>query len=160
VTRRFTPLFLLLVFGAPLGAQSVQPMGELHPGARVRLDAPGVVSDKFTGTILSSSADTFTVANPSTVAVTVPIAKVTSLQVSRGKSRSAGAVRGLMWGVPIGLVLGIPFSSGGQKQGCTTCDSPGVIIASTTLAGAVWGAGIGAIIGREKWVPLQLRPQH
>jgi hypothetical protein len=159
VTRRFTPLFLLLVLGAPLGAQSAQPMGELHPGARVRLDAPGVVSDKFTGTVLSSSADTFTVANPSTVAVTVPMAHITSLEVSRGKSRSAGAVRGLMWGLPIGLALGIPYSGGGQKQGCSTCDSPAAIVAYTGIAGAVWGAGIGALIGREKWVRLQLRSQ-
>ncbi|HKP15929.1 MAG TPA: hypothetical protein VJT85_07690, partial [Gemmatimonadaceae bacterium] len=76
---------------------------------------------------------------------------------SRGKSRSAGALRGIMWGAPIGLGFGILGL--GLAEDCVACtDEPSdaEVVGLFTLSGVIWGAGIGAIIGRERWERFQL----
>lgn len=151
---RLLPVALLLG-AAPLGAQSPVMSTELHPGARVRIDAPGIVADGYTGTVLTRTADTLTVGDPRSAPMTLPITRITSLEISRGKSRSAGALRGILIGAPIGLAIGLVSTADGTT--CTSCDeSAASVVALFTLSGAVWGAGIGAIVGRERWVKFQL----
>jgi hypothetical protein len=129
----------------------------VEPGARVRIEAPGIVAGKYVGTVLTRAGDTLTVGNPSGAPVTVPLQALRSVEISRGKSRSAGAVRGMMWGAPIGAALGI-FGIATAEE-CTACyESVGNAEALTafTAAGLLWGAGIGAIVGRERWERFEL----
>jgi len=138
-----------------LGAQA--PLGELQPGARVRVEAPGIVAGRYKGTVLTRTGDTLTLGGPSSAPVRLPLDRLTSVAISRGKSRSAGAVRGIAWGAPIGLLMGV--LAVGLAEDCTNCtDEPsdGEAVALGTLGGALWGAGIGAIIGRERWERFQL----
>jgi hypothetical protein len=148
---------LLPTLARPLTAQGAVALAEVQPGARVRIEAPGIVAGKYVGTVLTRAGDTLTVGNPSGAPVTVSLRALRSVEISRGKSRSAGAVRGMMWGAPIGAALGI-FGIATAEE-CTACyESLGNAEALTafTAAGLLWGAGIGAIVGRERWERFEL----
>jgi hypothetical protein len=146
-------LLVLSTFAAPAGAQ----MTELQPGARVRVQAPGIVAGRYVGTVLTRTADTVELGAPGAAPIKVPLARVTSVEVSRGSSRALGALRGVEWGAPIGLVFGVVAAAGtdGDPYCYDFCSTSGSykagIIAASTLAGALWGAGIGALVGRERW---------
>lgn len=149
-------LVSLITFARPARAQ----LSEAQPGARVRLEAPGVLAGTFDGTVLSRTADTLSVGGPHTLPINIPIDRLTSLEVSRGSSRMLGAQHGAYWGAAIGLLLGIAALPG---DNCAYCDSSSgeqtSMVLSVTLAGAFYGAGIGAMIGREKWERYELGPR-
>jgi hypothetical protein len=146
---------------APAQAQ----LTEIQPGARVRIAAPGIVAGRYVGTVLTRSADTVELGAPGTSPIKVPIARITSVEVSRGSSRMLGAGRGVMWGAPIGLVIGIVAAAGTDADPycydyCSTSGSyKAGIVAGSTVAGALWGAGIGAIVGRERWERFEIAPR-
>jgi hypothetical protein len=162
--RRLAPLVaLLLAMGiAPLRAQSGArgtETSELQPGARLRIQAPGIVAGRHVATLLSRSADTITIGGPGTVPIAIPIARVSSMEISKGKSRSLGAVRGVEWGAPIGAGFGLLTL--GAIHDCRNCNpqeqpTDGGWVAFSAVAGALWGAAIGAIVGRERWESFDL----
>jgi hypothetical protein len=145
---------LAVLFALPLVAQ----VSEVQPGARVRVTAPGIVAGDFVGTVLTRTADTIAVGGPNVVPIHIPWARISSLEISRGKSRADGAIVGIKWGAPlmaaVGATLGIAGT--GLNDRCTQCDdiSLGEAVSVTALfalSGAFYGAGIGAIVGRERW---------
>lgn len=147
---------MLLVLGAALPAAAQAPAGqyaEVLPGARVRIIAPGVVAGRYVGTVLSRPGDTVVVASSGGAQVRVPIPSMTSLEVSRGKSRMAGFTRGIQWGTPIGLGFGLLTMSSveGTDQGDGETWGRGEWAAYSALSGAIWGGIIGAVVGRERW---------
>ena len=151
----FAILVLCTTHARVLRAQA--SLVELQPGARVRVEAPGAVAGRYVGTILTRSGDTLTLGGPNAAPVRLTLDRFTSVEISRGKSRSKGALRGIAWGAPIGLAIGLLTS--GLADDCVTCtnepsDAEGVTFA--TLGGVLWGAGIGALIGRERWERFQL----
>lgn len=147
---------ILMIAGAtadPLGAQVV-----LHPGAKVRITAPAAGVARFQGTVITTG-DTIDVARGD-ARVRVPANAVTRLELSRGKGRLAGAGRGALWGGGIGLALGAITT--GQRENYGRCAesgpyvecepmSSGEWLAYNTVGGAMWGALIGAVVGRERW---------
>ena len=144
--------FALIALAPVAQAQS----NELQPGARIRVSAPGIVAGRYVGTILSKNGDTLQLGGPNTAPVNVPVSRITSLEISRGKSRLHGAGRGVLWGTPIGLLIGA--ASANSLNDCTdfgcsdaSSDEQGAYILGSTLGGALWGAGIGALVGRERW---------
>lgn len=150
-------LFALIAGTTPASAQ----LSELQPGARVRIQAPGVVAGKFEGTVLTRSADTLVLGGPNASPIHVAVARISALEISRGTSRADGAIAGLKWGVPIMAAFGaVLAASGGNGGNCSTCDvdfGDGVgITALFTLSGAFYGAGIGALVGRERWDQFDL----
>jgi hypothetical protein len=148
---------LLAMHSPSLAAQGPLPLAEVQPGARVRVEAPGIVAGKYVGTVLSRRGDTLTLGNPSGTPVVLPFGSIGSLEISRGKSRTAGAIRGMLWGAPIGAALGI-FGVA-TAEDCTACyETAGnaEVFAAFTAAGVLWGAGIGAIVGRERWERFDL----
>jgi hypothetical protein len=148
---------LLPILAQPLTAQGSLAVAEVQPGARVRVEAPGIVAGKYVGTVLSRGADTLTLGSPSTAPVKLPLRAIRSLEISRGKSRSAGAVRGMMWGVPIGLVLGVfAVATSDNCDACIEATSDAEGFALFAASGVLWGAGIGALVGRERWERFDL----
>ena len=147
------PVCLAVISALPVArAQS----NELQPGARVRVSAPGIVANHYVGTVLSRSGDTLQLGGPNAAPVNVPVNRITSLEISRGKSRLRGAGRGVLWGTPIGLVVGLASANSLEDCsdfGCGDASSGerGAYVLASTLGGALWGAGIGAIVGRERW---------
>lgn len=166
--RTFRPLCALVLSILALSGVSASARAqhsEVQPGARVRIQAPGVVAGRYVGTVLTRSADTVELGAPGTAPIKVPFALITSIEVSRGSSRALGAVRGVQWGAPIGLVFGVIAAAGTDSDpycfdNCRTSGSyKAGIVAASTLAGALWGAGIGAIVGRERWERFEVSPR-
>lgn len=155
-----TTLVALLAGAAPLRAQQSAPEIEIRAGSRVRLDAPGIVGDHMVATVISRTSDTLTVASPNASPIAVPTSRITRLEVSRGDSRTAGALHGMKWGIPIGVgfgVLGLALI-----DDCETCGSPpnrGAIIPAFAASGALYGAIIGALVQHEQWAPFALKPR-
>ena len=152
-------LTLACVSSSRLAAQAVRT-DEVQPGARVRIVAPGIVAGRYVGTVLSRSADTITVGSSNSLPIALPTTRIESLEISRGKSRADGAIRGIKWGAPIGAVLGLAFIAA-INDDCYECgfssDSKAGFVALETLGGAMWGAGIGALVGRERWQSFDLQ---
>lgn len=140
---------------------------EIQPGVRVRIEAPGIVAGRYVGTVLTRTADTLVIGAPNATPVKVPIDHLTVMEVSRGSSRSLGAMRGLAWGVPIGLAFGVIAAASTTSADyvyCVDCSSvsnsyKAGLIAEGALGGAIWGAGIGALVGRERWDRFNVTPR-
>lgn len=139
--------FLILTVAPAAHAQ----LTEIQPGARVRVRAPGIVAGRYTGTILSRNGDTLRVGSPNSVPVEVPVSRITMLEVSRGSSRSSGAVRGTLWGGAIGLGAGLVVAVTESNTETGGSSDRSVIVGYATLSGFFYGAIIGAIVGREQW---------
>ncbi|MFI5256499.1 MAG: hypothetical protein ACHQRK_04490 [Gemmatimonadales bacterium] len=158
-------ILVALAIAPAIALSAGAQLTELQPGARVRIQAPGIVAGRFAGTVLTRTADTLVIGAPNATPVRVPIDRISSAEVSRGSSRSLGAVRGIEWGAPIGLVLGVIAAAGTDSDPycfdtCSTSDSYKVgIVAASTVAGVLWGAGIGALIGRERWDRFDVAPR-
>lgn len=153
-----TVLALACVSSSRLAAQARSD--EVQPGARVRVVAPGIVAGRYVGTVLSRSADTITVGSSSSLPIALPTSRIESLEISRGKSRADGAIRGIKWGAPFGALLGLAFIAA-INDDCYECgfgsDNKAGFVALETVGGAMWGAGIGALVGRERWQGFDLQ---
>jgi hypothetical protein len=163
--RRWSAVLATMIVALSAAAPARAQLTEMQPGARVRIQAPGIVAGRYVGTVLTRGADTVELGAPGTAPIKVPFSRITSVEVSRGSSRSLGALRGLAWGVPIGLVVGVVAAAGTDDDPycfdvCSTGNSyKASIIAASTLGGALWGAGIGAIVGRERWERFEIAPR-
>jgi hypothetical protein len=153
--------FLLLAVAVRSGAQQASSILGLRPGERLRIDAPGEVRNHFVGTLLFPPSDTLLLASPNGLPVTVHPARITSLEVSRGRSGAHGAAWGLIIGLPVGLLLGFVAGNEPEQQcfGCVVKQRSARDIAVGTLAGAATGALIGGFFGREEWSRVPL-PAH
>jgi hypothetical protein len=150
----------ILASASRLPAQPSAPAIEIRAGSRVRLDAPGIVGDHMVATVIARSDDTLTVASQNAPPIAVPTSRITRLEVSRGDSRTAGALHGIKVGVPIGAVFGVLGLL--LIDDCNYCESPpnrGAIIPAFAASGAFYGAIIGAIVQHEQWAPFALAPR-
>jgi hypothetical protein len=153
-----TTIHLTLVLG--LAARVAVAQGDdLRVGSRIRVTAPGVVAGRTTATLVGRTADSLTIAPEDTQPLTIATARLTALDVSRGRSRSAGAARGVLWSVPVGVAAG--FIAESAQRRCRTCGSSENLspFHAALLLTALGGAGIGALIGRETWVSLDPVPR-
>jgi hypothetical protein len=140
---------------------------EAQPGARVRLSAPGIVAGSYVGTVLAREPGTLRVGSPSTPPLDVPIERITSLEISRGKSRAAGSGRGAVIGGVIGLAFGLAAAvSDADNRTYFNYDtgrrdtlSRGAIVGYVTFSGAVTGALIGLLVPKERWERFELAPR-
>ncbi len=158
------PLLLALLLPAALAVgprASDAQLAELRPGARVRVRAPSVLAGRPEAYIAARSGDSLTLVVPNQSPYVVPLAAITSAEVSRGKSRSRGAIKGVIWGGGIGVALGL-FSLGSEEEDCQVdCvrEEPGVWMVTSLGSGVLLGAVIGAFVGAERWERLHLTPQ-
>ncbi len=136
---------------------------ELQPGARVRVQAPGVVAGPLEATVVARARDTVTLTTSRGARVPVPLAAITAVEVSRGRSHRDGAVNGLAWGTGVGLATGLlsaivddAASAACAGEPCATDGTPGEIVAASFMTGAALGASIGAILGAEHWERLTI----
>jgi hypothetical protein len=145
---------LVLTASVDLFAQQEPPVA---PGDRVRVTAPNEVSGRFVGTVMKIGADTCVLeVEGRAEALALPLASVTSLEVSRGRKSNIlkGAGIGLLIGGAVGIVAGVAACSGDG------CEYAGATVGSL---GAI-GAGVGLLIGTsagasssgELWEPVPL----
>lgn len=150
-------LALGIAAARPLTAQ----LAEVQPGAKVRIRAPSAVGGRIEGIVATRSRDSLSLTTGQGPLVSMPLAAIVSAEVSRGKSRSDGARRGILWGVPIGvLVMLIPTEDAQcTRSSCPEDLSDAALVGVGVIGGGAWGALIGALVGRERWQELQLTPQ-
>lgn len=147
---------LLVLAALPTPARG-QALGELQPGARVRLRAPPVVAGRLTGTVIGRTGDTLVVAGEKVGQVRVPVRALSRIEVSRGKSHARGAIAGTMWGGGIGLALGVLMAAAPADSADDV--SRGEYVLWSTVSGALVGLPVGAVIGRERWERFDLPVQ-
>lgn len=136
-------------------------------GTRVRLDAPrpnaGIV-----GTVRSQSADSIAIETDDSTRV-VSLASVRRIDVSAGRSRGDGALRGMKIGglglggsMAVFLVAGYVASPNHNCGGADECLDPiaalPYLVPASALIGGLAGAFIGAIAGAERWHRLYPTP--
>ena len=141
-----------------LPATVMGQMLEVQPGARVRVLAPGALAGRLTGIVIARTADSLTITRTNASPLAIPMSRLTSVELSRGKSHAAGALKGLVIGAAVGLVMGltpIPEPTC-TSRGCDPELTRGEFMGSTILGAGSLGAGIGAIVGRERWDRYQL----
>jgi hypothetical protein len=148
-------LFAAATFVSPI-EQHAQTL-ELEPGAKVRVVAPALWAARYQATIGARRGDTLSLVRQKAAPIDVPLGSVTRIDVSRGRSRRAGAIRGIVWGAGVGVALGLVNATGYGRDPTTGCRTiacgPNIFAdgASFVFGGTLWGAGIGAIAGRESW---------
>jgi hypothetical protein len=154
---------ILLLLARPAHAQYT----EAQPGSRVRITAPGVVAGSYAGTVLAREPGIVRLGSPNTPPIDVPIDRITVFEISHGKSRSAGAGRGVAIGTPIGAVLGLVAASSDASNrtywdynsGRMDTLSRGEIVLYTAATGALLGAAIGALVPKERWERFDVAPR-
>ena len=157
-------LTVLLASAGALSAADAQQLdlaSDAQPGTRMRLLTSS--GARLTGTVRRSTRDTLFLASLSRggrrlVERRVAADQVRSLWVSRGRSRAAGAKRGLWLGPLAGLALGALIGAGGpsdwyggdmQPQG--RADGAALVGGIGLVVGLPLGVAIGTAVGVERW---------
>src|SRR5262245_14075132 len=143
-------LLVLRLVSVPLAAQQFP---DLVVGSRVRVS----VSDerKLTGRVEQVTADALVLQPEGQAAVSIPIAALNRVEVSRGSpSRVQSAWRYAKWGAAIGAGSGA-ISLGLQHDQVGDGSSVGRAVALGAWSGMLFGGLIGAAIGAghsgERW---------
>ena len=136
---------------APLAAQSKLPIAV---DQRVRLWTEA--AEAVTGRVVAVTPETLQVAQDGRDPVTVAVATVRRVDVSRGgSSKGAGARKGALWGAIIAgsigaISLGLQHDAVGE-DGSSVGEAVALGLWSGGLFGGLIGAGIGAARAGEKW---------
>ena len=144
---------MLGLVSIPLAAQTYEPP---PVGTRVRITLPDTSpapkrSRPIVGRI-TAVTDSMMSVRPDAASRDVPVvlSRVQRLEVSKGFNRGPSVRKGALIGLVAGGVIG--FATG---EDCSNSDWMCFDRPSTTLAGAVVGVGLGALIGlvrsTEKW---------
>ena len=149
-----------------VGQVPVAPLDAFVKGARIRLAAPWNASRRIVGTIADARADSVVVDtadvfaqqrlfNPAPVVVdryrriTVPIRDVDSVEVSMGRSRIVGMLRGGAIGSVVGGAWAGLASMNGQASPSFAQFARG--FASGAVLGAGFGVPLGYVYRVERW---------
>jgi len=142
-------LIYTLAFAPDLHAQSDRLSVPLGTRVRVVVGA----NEPFTGNVFRLTSDTLAVATGSGDAlIQLPTSRLSSIEVSEGRDRLSGSIKGTGIGVLAGGLIGgvaIGRSEGNGLAGLAGMFAGGIIGAGT-------GAIVGAIVAPERWHRLVL----
>ena len=149
---------LFVVLAAAVAASSLEAQVAVAPGARIRFTGAQLREQEVT--VLEHRGDSLRVVPRGGTPYTVAAQDLGRVRVSLGKSHLLGMGAGLLWGGAVGAGLGLLSASGG---GCVDCvdPGPGVVAASSAIAGGIFGALVGVFVGKEAWAdvtPMMPRP--
>ncbi len=178
MSRSYTGFLVALVSLVALAHTvplSAQKRPKLTLGQRVRVTTAPAGATSEVGTLVSLSRDTIVLEVLSrtkrlgfdwavdTGRTAVPVAVVTSLEVSVGRENRAGT--GFLIGAVAGALIGgaaLPAAASAIGGG-TTSTGLGEVAGGIAL-GALVGGGVGALVGltseRERWEPVPLEQLH
>lgn len=174
-----TALFAVLLVSTASAADAQQlssaSSGVFEPGTRVRVRASELGKHRIVGTVVKASQDSVVVDtadtfrerrffNPAPILVdrfrrvALPVASVDSLEVSMGRSRVLGAVKGSVAGALLGgLYVGMSGLSG---YGSPSFRRFSRGFTQGAAAGAVVGVPIGWVFRGERWMRVSVpRPR-
>jgi hypothetical protein len=139
-------LALFLVASTPLAAQHADP---LLPGARIRYRL-SESADRRTSLVLERAGDTIVVGRQGESPRRIPVSSIADVQVSRGRSHASGALRGLLWGLGIGVGIPTAYYIGIGVPADQRDDWAFASFFYGTMASMI-AVPVGAIIGTERW---------
>jgi hypothetical protein len=152
MTNRMAVVALGLWVAGTGGARAEDP----EPGSRVRIRLDREAGRKrggreVTGKLIEAGTERLVVALARDRRVEVSRATIERVDVSRGRSRGKGALKGFAIGAGLGLTFFGPARAVCRDDGFLACvgEDAGLYL-GTPLLGAI-GAGIGAIRGAEQW---------
>ena len=140
-------------------AQTAPTVSDVQAGARVRLQAPTVARGRVIGTVARTEPAAIVVLRDAGGELTVPVAALLEMDVSRGTSSGRGALKGAIWGGGAGLAVGALVAVSTKSEDYYAPMSDGQTVALLTISGAAIGVPIGALIGCERWDRVHLSPQ-
>lgn len=157
---RVAPVLLMVVSFAH-GAQTAQAQTGLREGVKVRIAVPA--APRVTGVVQSVTPDSIILfTEPSGIRFGIARPSVQSMWVSQGRSASAGAKKGALWGVATFGGLGILTAIAMASETSLGEGDPGMIAAGfaavAVAEGAIIGAIIGAFVKSERWKSVSLSP--
>ena len=165
---------LLLASNNSVAAQDLAtPLGAFVKGARIRLVSPWDAKRRIVGTVADARADSVVVDtvdvfaqqrlfNPAPIVVdryrriTLPIKGVDSVEVSMGRSRVVGVLRGASLGAVVGGAWAALASLNGQANPTFSQFASG--FASGAALGVAFGVPLGYVYRVERW-RLVTRPR-
>ena len=152
----FVVIAALLSSADPAGAQAA-----LREGLKVRVIVPG--TPRVTGVVSKLTPDSvFLFSEPGGIPVALVRSPIQSIQVSHGKSASAGARKGALWGGGVFGGLVVLASIGLASDPAYKADTSNFGPVAFALIGIAEGVGIGALIGAlvksERWETMSLSP--
>ena len=128
-------------------------------GSRIQVSATGLKN--VTGIVRSISGDSTAIYVDGQAGVLKFANRdISELKVSVGRTRAAGARKGLIWGAGIGgaLAVAILASPDNQNNYQYQLYSTNRLAASTFIGSLVWGIGLGTLIKAEEWKALPVHP--
>jgi hypothetical protein len=158
LTTRFLPALLLaaLLPCAPAAAQQAQGVEAVLVGARIRVMAPELTRAWIGGRIVHADSSTVII-DPTTRRWGSPLAldqaAISRMQLFRGRigsQRNLGAVLGGLAGTAAGVYSAWAIKN---KEGST---GGWVLVPLFSFGGVGIGAGVGAVVPREGWDPVDL----
>ena len=130
-----------------LASPAMAQVPSVLPGELLRIYAPSLQPGPLVGRVIEVDDTRFRLLVEDRGEVAIPREAVARLQWSPGPSRRVkkGAVLGTLVGA---LLLGL---SGAEKdEDCIDCTKSS-LVAVGAISGAMWGAGIGALVKRQDW---------
>jgi hypothetical protein len=145
--------------GGPVAARA-QSLGDLKPGARVRVEVQGFATAGLTLNVSRLTSDTLFVTDRTGSPLAFPVGDLTKVEVSRGVSHVKGALVGAGVGGAVGCMVGL--IAAGMPSGFPTADHgtdphAGKHFVQGFAATMAVGAVIGGLFGSERWQRIQLR---
>ena len=154
---------IALAVAIPLLSIPVAAQGVPQEGARVRVTS--TTAPRSTGVLKSVTADSVVVlVEPSGARLGIARANLRKMEVSEGRSAGLGARKGALWGAAIGLaataITLVTFGEDQLNEGAAPDEQLGTgeFVVASGVVGALWGAGIGAIIRAERWTQMAVAP--
>ncbi len=155
ILRFVLPVAVFAVSAARAKAQAPA----ITEGSRIQVSATG--QKKVTGVVRSVSADSTTLFVDGRGG-TLKFANrdISELKLSGGRTHTAGAKKGGLWGGAIGGLLAIAILA--SPDNSSDYEYPAYSskrIAFSTFVGSVlWGVGLEAVIKAEEWNSIPVRP--
>jgi hypothetical protein len=138
-----------VVYHGPTKADLPRELTLVKPGMRVRLWNPDSIGYRRPGTLQRLTADSIFITRADGVVVGRDVAGLDGIEISRGRSRGAGALRGAVAGFGVGGVL-LPLS-GLTHRPEGGLDFKTLVKPTNYLIGAAVGTVIGGLSGVERW---------
>ena len=157
VARTLASLAFVLTTG-PVAARA-QSLGDLKPGARVRVEVQGFATAGLTLQVSRLTSDTLFVTDRTGSPLAFRVGDLTKVEVSRGVSHIKGALVGAGVGGAAGLMVGL--IAAGMPAGTPVADNgsdphAGKHFLQGFAATMAVGAVIGGLLGSERWQRIQL----
>ena len=152
---------LILAHAGAVAAQQIPDRTLVPLGSEIRAEYRNDTRALFARGVLQSSSELeLSMRIPDGSLLTIPGSALLGLEVHRGRSRGAGAWKGLRWGaltgaVALGLLAGVGYSDQVGECQYFCPDSAGDAFLFGAIVGGTLGAPIGLTIGAargsERW---------